>query len=105
MSKHTPGPWRMYKVDRNSYQIRGNLLGFPGAIIAVTSSYGYHAGAVFINPDARKANAHLMTAAPDLLEALEDLLPLWGREDVADTWSDVFEKAQKAIAKAKGQQP
>lgn len=44
----------------------------------------------------------LKDAAPDLLAALEGLMPLWEREDVADEWTPEFEAAQAAIAKAKG---
>lgn len=47
--------------------------------------------------------ARLFAAAPELLAALEKLLPLWDREDVADTWSPEFEAACVAIAKATGQ--
>jgi len=50
----------------------------------------------------QEKNAGLVAAAPELLEALEALMPLWEREDVADEWSEEFEAASAAIAKGKG---
>ena len=46
----------------------------------------------------RTNDAHLMAAAPDLLEALEAVL------SVADRATYEFDKARAAIAKARGQQ-
>ena len=46
----------------------------------------------------RTNDAHLMAAAPDLLEALEAVL------SVADRATHEFDKARAAIAKSRGQQ-
>ena len=85
MSKHTPGPWR----------------------VAVWNVY-----AKSENPVARASSvgdARLIAAAPDMLEALEELV---GTLDDGDTvWMDVetkrpvTEKARAIIAKATGVAP
>ena len=89
MSKHTKGPWR-YTVSEGSNYCRiychnsphwgDNLRGYCG-----------------------EANARLISAAPDLLEALETL-----RDEIIDTtWDNSFrsalDKATAAIFKAKGE--
>lgn len=63
MSKHTPGPWRA------SY---GLVLGPRGKIVAQAVTQPGEAG-----PEAESrrndANAHLIAAAPDLLDALREI--------------------------------
>ena len=90
--EHTPGPWRS----------------FAGAIYI-----GEHTAPVFIartcHPDREKgasiadgherlANADLIAAAPELLEALEALVLLPNKQRPAEVW----EAARAAIAKARG---
>ena len=96
MSKHTPGPWRykLHRVDCNYMLITcsddpqegDNLRGYCG-----------------------EANARLIAAAPDLLEALQDLFGadmehvLMG--DGKDDQVAAIAKAHAAIAKATGEKP
>lgn len=40
-------------------------------------------------------------AAPELLKALERLMPLWDRDDVKEEYDAEFESAYQAIARAK----
>lgn len=65
----------------------------------------------FIN---RTNDAHLMAAAPDLLEALEECLPCLGWEndsdeeiqrehDLGNGYAELILRARAAIAKARGQ--
>jgi hypothetical protein len=75
MSKHTPGPW---KLDRNSVLI-------PIAPYEWADAYG-----------GSEANARLIAAAPDLLEALQDLCDTLGE-------CGMTEKARAAITKAEGE--
>jgi hypothetical protein len=91
---HTPGPWRTLDVftdieivtDRATANETESLVQFKGQRNA-------------------KANARLMAAAPDLLDALEDLVAR-DRSEAAEsgftddemTW---LEDARRAIAKAK----
>ena len=58
--KHTPGPWKVIILDNQTY-INPNRRSDEYALIA-----RIHGNA---NPDLQKANAHLIAAAPDLLEA------------------------------------
>jgi hypothetical protein len=98
MSKHTPGPWA---VDADAYPIfiysesetwplideLGNEEGCKGAFIANTGD--------------NKANARLIAAAPELLEALKDMLD--GHEDACTGYGEgAADKARAAIAKATG---
>ena len=69
MSKHTPGPW-IVTDDVNAHVIRGaksphegNGITFAFRDYVCSIWGGYH-----------EANAHLIAAAPAMLEALEELL-------------------------------
>ncbi|MFA5187055.1 MAG: hypothetical protein WC551_11285 [Patescibacteria group bacterium] len=66
MSGHTPGPWR---------RIQNHILSID-ANVAMTLSEGMSASKVEhrISKEEAEANAHLIAAAPDMLEALLDLL-------------------------------
>ena len=88
MSEHTPGPWAIYVNAPSDVVIRKmSKDGYELCAIARVSS-GY-------------ANAHLIAAAPELLEALDATLKLI--ELVWPTDSDVTRKARSAIAKATGE--
>ena len=101
MSKHTPGPW-----EANGYHIRQRITGTRR--IAEVAYAGPHHTPPHEYPKSCRlvdeANARLISAAPDLLEALEAIMG-----------SDVFEwngsaafwlqdKVKAAINKAKGEQ-
>lgn len=94
-TKHTPGPW-----DVDSH---GNIVQGPGRYkIAITS-------ATSIADRSDGADARLIAAAPELLEALKDLVsqlpemdadqPLPGA-DAVDVLCFVWPKIKAAIAKA-----
>lgn len=93
--QHTPGPWQV-----NS----GAVFTESGAPIAnmVRDETATAAG---IAPWERDKNAHLIAAAPELLEALEGLAPLIleyfpiAEYGEGSTWA----KARAAIKKAKGE--
>ena len=75
MSKHTPGPWKR--------KIKSVLISV--APYEWAEAYG---GSI--------ANARLIAAAPDLLEALQDLCDTLGE-------CGMTEKARAAIVKAEGE--
>jgi hypothetical protein len=87
---HTPGPWKV-DVFTTAILIESRV----GCICEMPSDHGQHA-------ERRVANARLIAAAPELLEALEDLD--WGIGNGAsdETWDAACAKARAAIAKAKG---
>ncbi len=91
--QHTPGPWKVYHALLRPQ--------FPGnKIIEVQEANGNAVvrWAGFDDSDRLKrthlANARLIAAAPDLLEALRGVLR------VADRKTDEFDAARAAIAKA-----
>lgn len=80
MSSHTPGPWRV--IDDGS--VVGVQMGLAGGFLIDSKA----------NPD---ANARLIAAAPDLLDALQRI-----RESSGDPIIENI--CNSAIAKAEGQQ-
>jgi hypothetical protein len=90
-TKHTPGPWQLSKSGEVVY----------AGVLSVATTHGHH------NP---KANAKLIAAAPDLLEALQWLmdypekdLQQWASDSqpVVMTFTAVhIAKARAAIKKA-----
>ncbi len=89
MSKHTPGPW-----TKDEY---GQLRDANRKFIDV-----YAVGLCMCSTpnDQAIANARLISAAPDMLEALEALQDGWSKDAItAGSWA----KAHAAIAKAKGE--
>ena len=87
MSAHTPGPW-MTDVDCSGWSV-----GTVDKFIAFTN--GEHSDED-ISPDEEAANARLMAAAPDLLEALKRVCSHGYRT------SPDWDNARAAIAKAEG---
>jgi gentisate 1,2-dioxygenase len=91
MSKHTPGPWKI--VDAwNDHMVEGQN---GEEIIWQDGPHG--------TPTINEANARLIAAAPDLLEALENLAD-YVDERAGDNECRPIENARAAIAKAKGEE-
>ena len=95
MNKHTPGPW---KFGDNSKHFKTNPFN------VYVQGGGVHSASIANIPFRRtipeseaRANAKLIAAAPELLEALEAVI-----RGVPDTWEGV-QKAREVIAKAKGE--
>lgn len=96
-AQHTPGPWSVDPIDDLDAHILGKPNGFCADIIADVKSFDLDEG---------QANARLIAAAPDLLEALK------GAVDAADafeagvplstSFEDWLASARAAIAKATG---
>lgn len=89
-TKHTPGPWTIIGVD-----------GFASGI--------WGPDAEDVVPDGssmRQADARLIAAAPDLLEALEDFVAFYeeflGRDSEDLQKTRQYHGAKAAIAKARG---
>jgi len=97
MSAHTPGPWTL--------DPRG------GGVVRGSKVYQYARGAGQrqlalaclhddLGPEEREANARLIAAAPDLLEACEAVLKrLEGHSQLSDAEFDALESA---VTKARG---
>lgn len=82
---HTPGPWVAYDFGAN-WWVAAPDADDSGPMLRVG---GLH--------KEREANARLIAAAPDLLEALEYVMSAHGEQ-----LTDAFEKAKAAIDKARG---
>lgn len=117
MSKHTPGPWTaicpdkryfyegtdITKYDVLTVKTRAQLLdeghthyrSDPGGVdnVSIVSSHFWND----MTADEAKANASLIAAAPDLLEALEKAVARQGFSN------DELISAREVIAKAKGE--
>ena len=93
MSKHTPGPWKANFAISGSVYIFGGDRNFA----CVFDEWRDEAN--------QEANANLIAAAPDLLEALEELLSMCQRQEDFHDDDDgcMFERASAAIAKARGE--
>ena len=96
-AKHTPGPW----------EASGNLVrspmhqpeGLPRGVQIVECRDGYF----LPHTEEAKANARLIAAAPELLEALERLADAYERlKPPGYPLSDREKQARAAIAKATG---
>jgi hypothetical protein len=86
MSKHTPGPWGL-EIEL--------VYDSADRLIADCS------GSARFDDDTVRANAHLIAAAPEMLEVMERALKL-SREH-ADFKLYAMEPFERAIAKAKGE--
>lgn len=104
MDKHTPGPWHVSAgaVD-NPRLIVENDLGLSVCALSLRGVQG----------DTKKmeANAHLIAAAPELLEALKlvraylSKCPPHGEDITGDEWGRVMDLSGAALIKATGGQP
>lgn len=97
MSKHTPGPWNCMRASAAGREIITSEV--SPVDVCVLSHFNKSAAEI-------DANARLIAAAPDLLEALENLLCLYkmGKPNhFGDNLQPVID-AKAAIAKATGEQ-
>jgi len=85
--KHTPGPWKLSVDGCNAENNRANVVeGANGSLIV----YG----------NANDSDARLIAAAPDLLEALQEL---WDIHKGYEINSERAARINAAIAKATGE--
>lgn len=91
MSEHTPGPWIVKE------RVAGFDILAPKSVYAVANDPGGDFGVIEDLEDAR-----LIAAAPDLLEALENLLETSTGQGTHEQWLEAMDQARAAIAKAKG---
>ena len=101
MSEHTPGPWYMHDYTE--------LFGDDPMRICVSCdectelTICYMGNAVYADVKEARSNAHLIAAAPEMLEALKDFYNLHeSREDPEWHGSPLEQRASRAINKAKG---
>lgn len=97
MSKnaHTPGPWLI--IPGGDEWSQGRIATIEPKPETMISENYWTVAEVNNRRDEREANARLISAAPDLLEALEAVV------SVADRATTEFDLARAAIAKARGE--
>lgn len=109
--KHTPGPWKTVRreVLEDGSVYPAHIVGGPEDHQVCTLEAPVIAELAVKEPEwgwgIRDANARLLTAAPDLLEALQSLDSLRGAFAPSDSEiKAAWDKATAAIAKATGAQ-
>ena len=111
-TKHTPGPWRQSTANPNAVNKDGEKLAIGIATTHGTDDSNY--AAFFPSTDEAKANARLIAAAPELLEALiraeqalADIINAadngqpYTAAELAENFLPDNDAAREAIAKAK----
>lgn len=101
---HTAGPWetKPEECDKPYIRIRGTRLGARYKVANVITPVYDGVGAR--EAEETRANARLIAAAPELLDALTGLLAVVNVR-IDDPRTQQFDKARAAIAKATGEQP
>jgi hypothetical protein len=113
-NKHTPGPWTTYGL--NEYDCPGveSKSSESISIVVFGNSLDENAGVLGRTVEEAKANARLIAAAPELLEALENIIDDLTEEYQlrAQSYTDgepltgalrsALDRARTAIAKAEG---
>ena len=96
MSAHTPGPWYFDEDDRAVGPASNKSIGVCSIMLADGNAARYHFGEQSI------ANANLIAAAPDLLEALQLFVNSMRSPPTGPNMTHEFDigKAERAIAKA-----
>lgn len=87
--KHTPGPWVRIGTD----------VGTADCAIASISVMSV----VTMKRDEREANAILIAAAPELLQALKQMLDAFHHDPLGGSQDAAVEAALDAVAKAQGE--
>ena len=112
MSAHTPGPWWPNTNSVGSWEVRTRRdVDEADPRADYGTDYGaYVCTGIGDHTEKRtrgneEANARLIAAAPDLLEALEDLIGNYKENKGAGLGIGPIMKAKTAIAKAKGETP
>ena len=104
MNKHTPGPWSIRPIG--GYPI---IQSETGTLVAKTDC-SLNSSNFVMDIDVSRANADLITSAPELLEALEALLESAKSSNASLNWATglndepaSFDQARTAIRKARGE--
>lgn len=97
--KHTPGPWLIRQGDKWTSDVVTDDLPLPDGTPAF-----WNVASANRRRDEVKANLHLIAAAPDLLEALVQIVDGADKNQAAIA-TPILIAAKAAIAKATGATP
>ena len=89
--EHTKGPWEVDELKSGNLFIQGNSRDYTVAQVLKNH---------YVDDEIHKANAKLIAASPDMLEALEGMLQAY-EGDAGDTDSPACIKARAAIEQAR----
>lgn len=102
--KHTPGPWGIEPdpchYDTMTTVTAGGTRNKPPVNQMIVAVGGY------ANVDEAEANARLISAAPELYEALKELMDVQGKSVIGapvKPWSNAMDKALRAVRKVEGE--
>lgn len=94
---HTPGPWEVAYLDHAEQRV------VRAEHYEVCTCWHHSVGSI---EKEMEANARLIAAAPELMEALKEVMSWTRNWDVQfledDEWPETEEKVRAAIAKAEG---
>jgi hypothetical protein len=99
MSKHTPGPWQCFETEAGEARINPVRGGFLVAKCDTRNPFD----------EEQRANARLIAAAPELLEALRYYMAQFGQDlqvrgiQFDESQQEADKKARTAIFKATGE--
>jgi hypothetical protein len=110
-AKHTPGPWiQVFRADNKTMQRyivnETGVTGFPVYIATVESETDHPRNSYRAPGLEAEANARLLAAAPELLEALEHMVAVsnWATTiQSEEQYDEMIASAEAAIRKAKGE--
>lgn len=104
--KHTPGPWKSEKLGPLAKQPTWRIFAVNNkdeVRDVITDVYG---GDEIMKDDSEsEANANLIAAAPEMLEAIQDLLNILEDENSEFVHYEAFENALRVFRKATGEKP
>ena len=96
MNKHTPGPWRIIERPESTVWIQGQQDENGYREVCTLPNY------LLLQREKTEANARLIAAAPELLEALKACVHAMDSATRFDGNTRPFDDARAAIAKATG---
>ncbi len=93
--QHTPGPWHTVGLDKNAQRV------VASQHIEIATCWHHCVGSI---EREMEANARLIAAAPEILEALTMIHRIMIQRDMVEDEREVVDQAWAAINKAKGGQ-
>ena len=109
-TKFTPGPWAVNVVTTTTENCSGQIVQ-RGGIAYIKADTGHEEVAVLYSEKNQSANAHLIAAAPELYESLREMFIAFNLAIIhaqispGTENSDIANRAERALAKARGEQP
>lgn len=97
MSDHTPGPWVLHKRDDEDEATMVKHVGENNDMFVCVTNVNWR------YPKENAANARLIAATPDLLEALKDMIAEFSADEFGgEAQINTCWKAKQVVAKAEG---